>query len=140
MKSLSVRLGAILIVGLAIFGYGEVWGADWRFLLKNDTGEYFYDAKGITHPSVNTFGVWLRIIYSQKGIDEKAEKYGEKYKELGETLALWEINCAEKTCCMVCLQDCSPGGDFICSSHLEREWNVIAPGSITAIFYKMVCE
>jgi len=30
MKSLSVKLGVILI-GLAIFSYGEVWGADWKF-------------------------------------------------------------------------------------------------------------
>jgi hypothetical protein len=29
MKSLLVKLGGILI-GLAIFGYAEVWGADWR--------------------------------------------------------------------------------------------------------------
>ena len=29
MKSLLVKLGVILI-GLAIFGYAEVWGADWR--------------------------------------------------------------------------------------------------------------
>lgn len=29
MKSLSVKLGVILI-GLAIFTYGEVWGEDWR--------------------------------------------------------------------------------------------------------------
>jgi hypothetical protein len=30
MKSLSVKLGVILI-GLAIFGYAEVWGEDWKF-------------------------------------------------------------------------------------------------------------
>jgi len=29
MKSLLVKLGVILI-GFAIFGYGEVWGTDWR--------------------------------------------------------------------------------------------------------------
>ena len=29
MKSLSVKLGVILI-GLAIFGNAEVWGADWK--------------------------------------------------------------------------------------------------------------
>ena len=30
MKSLSVKLGVILI-GVAIFGYAEVWGANWKF-------------------------------------------------------------------------------------------------------------
>jgi len=29
MKSLSVKFGVILI-GLIIFGYAEVWGADWK--------------------------------------------------------------------------------------------------------------
>ena len=29
MKSLLGKLGVILI-GLAIFGYGKVWGADWK--------------------------------------------------------------------------------------------------------------
>ena len=141
MKSLSVRLAVILIIGLAIFGYAEVWGAGWKFLLKNDTGEYFYDADGITHPSKNIIGVWLRIIYSQKGIDEKATQYGEEYKELGETLMFWEINCADKTCCIVCLHDCSKSGGDICSlSNLKREWKFIAPGTITAIFYKVACK
>jgi hypothetical protein len=30
MKSLSVKLGVILI-GLIIFGYAEVWAEDWMF-------------------------------------------------------------------------------------------------------------
>ncbi len=34
MKSLSVKLGVILI-GLAIFSYAEVWGADWKFYDSN---------------------------------------------------------------------------------------------------------
>jgi hypothetical protein len=121
MKSLSVRLAVILIIGLTIFGYAEVRGAGWKFLLKNDTGEYFYDADGITHPSKNIIGVWLKIIYSQKGI--------------------WEINCADKTCCIICLHDCSKSGSDICSlSNLKREWKFIAPGTITAILYKVACK
>jgi hypothetical protein len=30
MKSLFVKLGVVLIIGLFIFVYVEVWGADWR--------------------------------------------------------------------------------------------------------------
>jgi hypothetical protein len=141
MKSLLVRAGIVLVVGLLFLDPSEGWGADWKFVLKNDTGEYFYDAERITHPSENIFGVWLRIIYSQKGIDEKAAKYGKEYKKLGETLMLWEINCADKMCCIVCLHDCSKSGGVICSlSNLEREWKSIAPGSMTAIFYKIACK
>ena len=97
------------MVGFAIFGYAEAWGADWTFLLKNDRGEYFYDAESITHPSENTFGVWSKIVHSQKSIDEMAAKLGEEYKNLGETLILWEINCFDKKTCIVRCYDCSKG-------------------------------
>jgi hypothetical protein len=140
MKSLSVKLEVILL-GLSIFGYAEVCGAEWKFLLKNETGEYFYNAETITHPRENIFGGWIRIVYSQKGIDEKVAKYGDDYKELGETLMFWEINCAEKTCCILCLHDCSKSGGAICSfSNLKREWKSIAPGTLTAIFYNIECK
>ena len=33
MKSLLVKLGVILI-GLTIFGYGEVWGEDWKLFMR----------------------------------------------------------------------------------------------------------
>ena len=45
MKSLSIRLGVIL-VGLAIFGYSEVWGADWKVYDKTGAGYIF-------HPSLS---------------------------------------------------------------------------------------
>jgi hypothetical protein len=141
MKPFLVKLGVIFIIGVAMFGSAEVWGADWKFLLKNDTGKYFYDAQGITHPSENIYGVWLRIIYSQKGIDEMAAKFGEEYKNLCGTLILWEINCVDKKSCIVCSHDCSKHGGVIYSlSNLEREWNFIASGTITAICYKIVCK
>ena len=49
MKSLSVKLGVILI-GLAIFSYTEVWGADWKYFSAGDDGIfYWYDAQGVTY-------------------------------------------------------------------------------------------
>jgi len=140
MKSLLGKLGVILIIGLTMFGSEEMWGADWKFVLKNDTGEHFYDAESIPHPSENSFRVWSKIVHSHKSIDEMAATLGEKYKNLSETLILWEINCADKKCCIVSLHDCDKDGGFICSlSNLKQEWKPIAPGTITARFYKVAC-
>ncbi len=30
MKSLSAKLG-VIVIGFVIFGYAEVWGADWKY-------------------------------------------------------------------------------------------------------------
>jgi len=40
MKSLLGKLGIILI-GLAIFGYAEVWAEDWKLYSSSPDGEYF---------------------------------------------------------------------------------------------------
>ena len=49
MKSLLGKLGVILI-GLAIFGNAEVWGADWKFYDSNEMFLGYYDAQGIIRP------------------------------------------------------------------------------------------
>jgi hypothetical protein len=60
MKSLSVKLGVVL-VGLTIFGYAEVWGADWKEWIRiSDKSIYYYDTESITHPSKNIASVVLQ--------------------------------------------------------------------------------
>ena len=65
MKSLLGKLGAILI-GLAIFGYGEVWGADWMFYGKTDKYSCFYDAKSVSRPSENIVEMSEKQNYANK--------------------------------------------------------------------------
>jgi hypothetical protein len=66
MKSLLGKLGVVLI-GLAIFGYAEVWGADWKLLGTNEQISTYYDAQSITHPSENIVRVWTRMDFTEKG-------------------------------------------------------------------------
>jgi hypothetical protein len=79
-----VRLGVILI-GLAIFGYTEVWGEDWKFfggsvLLKDKTTIGYYDAESIEYLSNGNVRVWTKTVNplevelmgSKKEVIEKA--------------------------------------------------------------------
>jgi len=60
VKSLLGKLGIILI-GLAIFGYAEVWGADWRLYAKQDNFTGYYDTEGITTPFKNIVRVRIKM-------------------------------------------------------------------------------
>ena len=62
MKSLSVKLGVVLVfIGLTIFGYAEVWGADWKLFAETDSYECFYDAEDTVPSSNNIVDVWTKL-------------------------------------------------------------------------------
>ena len=77
MKSLSVKLGVILI-GLAIFGYAEVWGADWKLYGVHENFSAYYDAQSITRPSKNIVRVWIRWDWTEKGVLDYGGEFWEK--------------------------------------------------------------
>lgn len=59
MKSLSAKLGVIvLVMGLTIC-YAEVWGADWKEFAKATTGIFHYDAESIRSASEGFVRVWI---------------------------------------------------------------------------------
>ena len=91
MKSLF-KLGVILI-GLAIFGYTEVWGADLKLVSSTDSYKCFYDAENITRSSKNIVGIWARLEYTEKGISGIVKEFGKHYENLSYSLQLWEIDC-----------------------------------------------
>jgi hypothetical protein len=53
------------------------------------------------------------IIYSHKGIKDKVAKFGEKYKNLGHTLNLFEFNCVDKMSHIISTADYSTSGNVI---------------------------
>jgi hypothetical protein len=104
MKSLPVKLGVILI-GLAIFGNAEVWGADWRqrwlgadwkLYGSSSPGDYYYDKKGITSSSKKNIKLWTKVVYSKKGIDDAVKNLGEEFVDLNYHISFEEIDCIEK--------------------------------------------
>lgn len=102
MKSLSVKLGVILI-GLAIFGYAEVWGADWRYFSTANEGMlYWYDAQGVTYEPNKVIHVWIKKVrpYDSRIKGEgkiTASELEQLTLGVGYEQSLIEIDCSEKT-------------------------------------------
>jgi hypothetical protein len=139
MKSLLGKLGVILI-GLAIFGCVEVWGADWKYYCGNDYYMDFYDAQGITRPSKDVVRVWVKSDYTEKGVLDRVKDFGKKYEYLNHAIVLWEINCAEKKLRRLSATNYDHIGNVINSSSSQGEWAFIIPESISESLYKTVCK
>ncbi len=143
MKSLSVVIGVILFIGLTIFGYGEVRGADWRLYDSNDLRQSYYNADRITRPSKNIVRVWVRWNFTEKGVKDMVRNVGEKLEKLEYSISLNEINCAEKTNRLLSSLYYDNNGKMIysiSSSKLPTEWLFIVPESNADNLYKKICK
>ncbi len=147
MKSLSGEWVVIFVViGLAIFGHADVWGADWRFYGRTDKYSCFYDVKSISRPSENIVEVSEKQDYTNKGIDFMVEGLGEKYKNLSHSITLWQINCADKKFRFLSLTYYSKEKKVIhswkvlYSSGPQEEWSHFIPDSMGERLYKAVCK
>jgi hypothetical protein len=140
MKALLVKLGVILI-GLSIFGYAEVWGADWMFVGKTTYHSLYYDADGITRPSKNIVRVWEKIVYTDKGIIDMVGKFGSHYENLEYTLNLWEFNCLDKMSRLLTSISYSQKGEVLQSFNYDiAKWGFFPPDSIREALYEAVCK
>ena len=139
MKSLSLRLGVILI-GLAILGCVEVWGADWKLYDSNENYLGYYDAQDITRPSKNIVRVWVKWDYTEKGVIEWVGKLGKKYENLSHLKNLSEINCVEKTVRILSMIYYDNKGGVIYSSSSPLELDFIVPESHGERLYKVTCK
>jgi hypothetical protein len=145
MKSLSVKLGVILI-GLIIFSYAEVWGEDWKLYFVHEYGLFYYDTQSITHPSKKIIRVLGREDLTEKGVIDVVEDLGKIFENSSHIINLWEINCLERTCRLLSLTYYDKKGGVIYSKSKltsERdliEWDYIIPGTMADSLYKEVCK
>jgi hypothetical protein len=140
MKSLSVRLAVILIIGLAIFGYTEVWGADWKLYYSHKEYLGYYDTQNITRPSKNVVRVWTRWDFTEKGVLTMVGEFGKKYENLSWSVISWEIDCAEKKYRQLSSTRYDHKGSVISSRGTPSEWRFIIPESVITILYEEVCK
>ena len=168
MKS-SVMLG-VIVIGLAIFGYAEVWGEDWKLYMENDFGRWFYDAETITRPSKDTVKAWGKTVYTDKGVMRRVtdmkviyEKYKDlaskakdleskdlaskykdlasKYKDLSYEQHLLEFNCADRESRTLKGTSYSRDGSVLSTYTPETpDWNKIMPGTVAEALYKIICK
>jgi hypothetical protein len=140
MKSLSVKLGVILI-GFFIFGYAEVWGADWKPYGRSDDYLGYYDAQRITRPSKNIVRVWLRWDWTEKSVLRFVGKFGREYENLSHSIMLNEINCAEKKIRTMSSHSYDNKGGAIDSlSDPSSKWDFIVTETMGEKLYKEVCK
>jgi len=143
MKSLSVKLGAILATGVIIFGYAEVWGADWKLFAETDLYECFYDAEDTTPSSKNIVDVWARLEYTKKGITGIVKEFGKYYADLSYSLELFEINCTDKKERILSITEYSKEGKILYANSVQDRlpaWKIIPRESVDESLYKTVCK
>jgi len=144
MKCLSVKLGMVsVIIGLTIFGYPEVWGADWRLFAETDLYECFYDTEGATPSSNNIVDVWAKLEYTKKGVNGIVKEFGKHYANLSYSLELLEINCAEKKDRILSITEYSAEGKILYANSVQGRppaWKIIPRESVDERLYKAVCK
>lgn len=140
MKSLSVRLGVILVIGFSAFVHVEAWGADWKLFDRNDEEIRYYYVQGIKHPSSNMIRVWVKVEYTDKGLVEKVQKLGKNYESLNYTMTQQEINCSERKWRNLSTHDYSKEEKVIYSSSRAGEWKYIERGSMAESLHKAICK
>jgi hypothetical protein len=137
MKSLSVKLGFILI-GLAIFGNAEVWGADWVFVGDYNNHHLYYDAQSISRSSKNIFQVTVK-----DKVSEQLKKQLEKppNEDLPSYyISIYEFNCKEKIFRILSYQRYSEDGELLQYRPWREEWLIIPNLPDFISLYKIVCK
>ena len=137
--SILVKAGVILI-GLAIFGYAEVWAEDWTFYARTDKYLCFYDSQSITRPSKNIVRVWVKREYTDKGVIKMVKDWSEKYENISHSIVLEEINCSGEKVRILSLIHYSKEGKVMYRDSNEGLWNYVGSGSVVEALYKAVCK
>jgi hypothetical protein len=143
MKSLSVKSGIFILLGLSIFAYVEVRGAVWKLFAETDMYECFYDAEDTTPSSKDIVDVWTKLEYTKKGITGIVKEYGKHYADLSYSLELWEINCAEKRDRILSITEYSREGRILYANSVEGRrpaWKIIPRKSVDESLYEAVCK
>src|SRR5512139_1704923 len=104
MKSLSVKLGVIFI-GLFIFGYTEVVGADWKYFASGVDGTFWwYDAQGVTYHPNMIIQIWVKRCKADEimeivknGAKLTTPELEQMTSERNYEQVLMEIDCLKKT-------------------------------------------
>jgi hypothetical protein len=141
MKLLVAKLAIIsTIIVLTIFGYGEVWGEDWKLLKKTEDAKFYYDKKDITHLSQKIVKVWVRQVYGQKGKMDMINLAGPRYEKLSYSINSLEFDCGAKLIHFLSMAYYSKNGDALDLENSPDKWESIPPNSMFDALYNKVCK
>ena len=137
----------IAVIGYIIFFFCmEGWGADWKFLGKNDEYEFYVDTKSITLSRENIFRVSVKAVFKDNGINRLVKLFGSEYKNLDHQVGSMELNCSNKMTLDLLSTFYSKGGGVLGSTRtggkmrVSNEWEVIEPGSFNELLYQEICK
>jgi hypothetical protein len=140
MKPSFIKVGMILgIIGLAIFGYAEAWGVNWKYYGTNEDGSYFYDTESMTRHPKDLIEVWVQSAYTEKSISHWVREGGKDFQNLDFTLISLELNCVERSARYLRIVFYSKNGKVFYPIDND-EWHFIAPDSMIESLHKEVCK
>jgi hypothetical protein len=96
MKSLLVKLGVILIIGIVTFGCTGMRRGSWKSFSSTDLYEGFYYVSKSHLLYKGTVLVSVKLEYTEKGIAEHIKEFGKDYEKLSYSLQSWEVDCRAK--------------------------------------------
>jgi hypothetical protein len=141
MKSLAGKLGVNpVVMGLAIFGYSELWGEDWKLFKKTVDAKFYYDTKDITHSPQTMVSVWIRQVYTKKGKADMINLVGPRYEHLSYSINSLEFDCGEKTVHFLSMAYYSKSGDVLDLEDSPEKGESINPNSMFDALYNKVCK
>jgi hypothetical protein len=146
MKSLLVKL-AVILIGLIIFGYAEVCGADWVFLAAESGSTFWwFDSQGVTVHANKIISLWVKKVKDEEILEiikrEGKIKPSELEKMVSERAyerSLMEIDCIKKTFNNLQIFDYDAKG-VLKSAVAESNIKSIPPESVVETIYKTVCQ
>uniref|UniRef100_A0A7C3SNJ7 Surface-adhesin protein E-like domain-containing protein n=1 Tax=Dictyoglomus turgidum TaxID=513050 RepID=A0A7C3SNJ7_9BACT len=116
----------------------------WKFYWINNFGVCFYDIESITWSSTwlskRVAKVWWKIIYTEKGKEEMARNFGEKYKKIDYSLALNEFDCATKKVRDLELYNYFLDGEVVENHTYSSSWKSIIPESSLEALFNELCS
>ena len=140
MKSLSTKWGVILIIGLAMFGFGDVWGEDWKLFKKTEDAKFYYDKKDVTPLAQKIVKVWIRQVYTKKGKMDMVNLVGPRYENLSYSVNSLEFNCGSKLIRFLSMTYYSKNGNVLDLENPPDKWESIPSNSMFETLYKIVCK
>jgi hypothetical protein len=147
MKTLLVKLG-VIVIGLIIFAYAEMWGVDWKFLTIGADGTFqWYDTESITQYPNRVFRVWIKVIKAEDIIETLKNSKEFQINEIEQMTSkrdhersLMEVDCIKKTFSLFATVKYDKSGkvkDFLKDSIYKVN---IPPESVIEILYKQICK
>ena len=137
------RYGVILaVIGYVLFFvYTEGWAADWKLYSQTPEALYYFDPKTVTISEGEIIGIKVKLDFTDKGIIEMVEQFGQAYRDIGYELNDYEIKCTDKEFRVLSVTRYSRTDKVLIRVFRdEAKWTPIPPDSTSESLSKMVCK